>query len=114
MGCNHHHVTATTLRDGKASGAPVRPAVQPVLRPCTLSPGRESGDSITLVDASDPDDVILVRGVVERPPQGAIVADGRHHQDSIRGDLQDLVEVLVKERCQVRRGLRCVEGKERY
>ena len=45
---------------------------------------------IVKVDTSDADDVHLVRRVVERAVEGAVVADGRDHDDSVRSQLPNL------------------------
>ena len=52
--------------------------------------GGEERNLVGIVDAPDPDHVVLVRGVVERAVQRAVVADGGHHQDAAAGDLPHL------------------------
>ena len=49
---------------------------------------------VAVVNPSDPDDVILIRGVVQRPPIWPVVADGGNHQNAVGGDLQDLVGMV--------------------
>ncbi len=51
------------------------------------APAAEGRDPVGVVDAPDADDVILVGGVVERPVQGAVVADGAHHDYAVRSYL---------------------------
>ncbi len=57
--------------------------------------GGEACDPPRIVDAPDTDDIHLIGRVVEGPPQGAVVADGRDQKDATGGDLEDLRQALV-------------------
>ena len=53
--------------------------------------GAEARDLIAVIDASDADDVQLIRRIVQCAVQRPVVADGADHDDPVGDDLVDLL-----------------------